>query len=310
MKNLKIFLFSFLIVSLSVWGINIWRRNLDYNFDKDNYLTAQLISPEKDVSDFLKTKLKNLDINAKSAILVLLDKNGKEKIIFQKNINDKLPIASLTKLMAIAVFIENFDINQSVRISYRAVNQKEFFGNYKAGEILKAKDLILSSIIESSNDAVYALAEKSGFVDYFVALMNLKAKEIGMENTYFYNPSGIEEDDSKNINISTAEDLSKLAIYFINNSSLLNIISKAESDIFLYNGKFHHKAITNNQFLKNPYIFNGFRIIGGKTGTEKIAGECLLLILENQNGDHLISVILNAQDRFQEARKIIGALIN
>ncbi len=314
MKKIKIFSLILLV------GIGIvFFANSEKNYFKfSSILTAQIsdvFNKNLEKNENLKTENQEKnniessmpEINAESAISVLLLNNGEKKILYQKNINERLSIASLTKLFTVDVFIENFDINQLVKISKKAVDQEGILGEYKEGEVFKAKDLIFSSLLESSNDAVYALAEKAGSVDYFVGFMNLKAKRLNLNDTYFINPTGLEENNNSLFNYSTANDLSKFVIYLIkNNPLILEIISKNNYDIFSANGNFHHKAINTNKFLESPYFFENFKLIGGKTGLEEKAGECLLLIFEDENNNYLINIVLNADNRFEESLKLFN----
>lgn len=308
--RLKFFLASFILSLPLWWGINVFAGKLE-NFlflqeisKNPQILTAQLSS--KITEPVRIQNQENLDIQAKSAISVLITPNGERKILFKKNIQERLPIASLTKLMAADVFLENFDINQPVKISKKAIAQPEDFGGFRAGEVFTARDLIYSSLIESSNDAIYALAEIVG-EEGFAGLMNLEAKYLGLENTYFVNPAGIEPDNpDDSLNFSTVEDLIKLATHLLDKPIILEAISTAEFDINLYNGNFHHKAITTNKLLKSPYFFgDDLEIIGGKTGWDSQAGGCLLLILKDKKNNYLINVVLGTDDRFGEMEKLI-----
>ncbi len=306
----KIFLIS-LIISLPFWwGINVFAGKLE-NFlflqeisKNPQILTAQLSS--KITEPVRIQNQDNLDIQAKSAISVLITPNGERKILFKKNIQERLPIASLAKLMAADVVLENFDLDQPVKISKEAIAQKEDFGNFKSGEVFTVKDILYSSLIESSNDATYALVEKFG-KEGFVALMNLEAKYLGLNNTYFINPTGLDPDNPDELsNYSTAEDLVNLTIHILNKPLIKEIISTPEFNLYLANGKFHHKIITTNKLLEPPSSLNGWKIIGGKTGWEFEAGGCLLLILKDKRtNSYLINVILGADGRFEEMIKLV-----
>lgn len=328
-RNLKFFLVSFLLSLPFWWGINIFQKNLEsffysLEFEKNppsfftpldsKYLTGQVVQIAQnypEVSEYKTSEyrecsegenLQNPSIAAAASISVEIDPGGREKVLFEKNAAQKMPIASLTKLMTAIIASEFYHDSHRIEISKAAVSQPEESGNLTVGEILQVKDLLCCMLIESSNDAAFALSEPAstaGFTD----LMNLKAKELGLNNTYFFNPAGIDLDDStEESNYSTAQDLAKLTKYLLaEHPEILNILSKKEYDLYLENGVLHHTLENTNQLLGEIP-----EIIGGKTGYTEEAGGCLLLILKGKEpGTYLINVILNSQDRFGEMRQLI-----
>ena len=166
---------------------------------------------------------------------------------------------------------------------------------------MQAKDLLYIMLIESSNDAAFALAEVIG-VKGFVDLMNLKAKDMGLEDTRFFEPTGLDpEDPAQPVNYSSAQDLVKLGKYLLSeHPEILETLGKKEYPLYLENGVFHHTLQNTNELLGEiPGI------IAGKTGFTERAGGCLILILEGKNpGTYLINVILNSPDKFEDMRKL------
>jgi len=248
--------------------------------------------------------LEKLEIGAKSAISLWVDDNFLHKrILFGKNISEQLPIASLTKLMTAFVVIENYNLDQTVSISKEAVAQSEYAGNFKAGENFSVRNLLYSVLMESSNDAAYALAEvisPSAFVD----LMNLEKKNIlgqNNKNTFFVNPTGLDSENNETIGYSTAEDLAELASYFLKKTRLIFEISSLPSlDLYSSNGVFHHKILNTDELLGElPDV------VGGKTGNTEKAGGCLILIQKSPNKEgYLVNIILGSEDRFGEMEKL------
>ena len=243
-----------------------------------------------------------LDISAQSAISVWTDFAQPEKVLFSKNNQRKLPVASITKLMTALVVVENFDLSKKIQISADAVNQtdepeKEIL---KAGEIFYAGDLLNAMLIGSDNAASYALAESIG-VDKFVSLMNNKAKELGLLDTSFSDSSGLGV-----VNFSTAQDMAKLAGHLLKDKkAVFMITTMPDFDLYTADGKILHKISNTNKLLNDPKLSK--RIIGSKTGTTRTAGECLLLITKALNNKgYLINVILNSESRFQEMPEIIN----
>lgn len=301
--RLKLFLISFL-ASLSFWLF----VNLSYQQLENFYLTKKIsqASLSSNLLYQIKTKkinelkkLKLAKISAESAISVYFSKNGKEIVIYKKNPNKKLHIASLTKLVSTIVAKEFYKKSEQIVITKESVLQAGAQGFFRVGDKFLLEDLLKSALIESSNDAIFAIAQKIG-EDNFVALMNLKIKSIGAKDSYFVNPTGLQE--SKNGgNYSTVKDLVKIGKYLIkNHPELIKILSLKKAPIYLANGKFHHLA-KNTNLLLNKYP----QIIAGKTGWTSLAGGCLLEILKVKNG-FLVAVLLNSKKRFDDMEKILN----
>ncbi|MEK7124645.1 MAG: serine hydrolase [Patescibacteria group bacterium] len=235
-------------------------------------------------------------IYAKSALSVEFNKSG-ENILFAKNQNIKLPIASLAKLMTALVVLENYDLSWQAEISPQTMEQEGVQGVLKEGEVLSVENLLYIMLIESSNRAAFALSEILG-TDKFTGLMNLKAEEIGLESTDFKDATGLNADS-----YSTAGDIYKLSRYLFENYPLFSkIISLEEYELYLPSGAFHHKLENTNKLLKE---FKN--IIGGKTGFTLRAKGCFMAIQENkERGTHSIHVILGSDNREGEMRKLIS----
>ena len=236
-----------------------------------------------------------LEIGAQAAISVKSDLRGTNTIIFQKNSDIKMPIASLTKLMTAVVVSNNYDLSQKITVSAEADLQFPAKRDIKLGDALPAGNLLEIMLIESSNRAAYALAEAVG-MEYFVELMNIEAKKIGMENTIFTDSTGLSSG-----NISTAKDLVNLAEYILKNYPRLAHISKTK---YFYTPGFGSTINTNELLDEIPGI------VFGKTGFTDEAKGCLLLVVINQNdNNYFINVVLGAEDRFDEMRKIVNLIL-
>ena len=217
----KILLISF-IVSLPFWfGVNILTGRLEnFLFLKEISKNPELFKAEamgqikQDSLPQRKSEIPELEIWARGAVSILKTKSGEKKILFQKNIQEIMPIASLTKLMTADVILENFDLDQVVSISKDAVNQKEYIGGYQEGQTLMIRDLLFSSLVESSNDAMYSITQIAK-TEGFVALMNLEAKSIGLNNTFFINPTGLDPEKEEQGNYSTPIDLAELTFHIL-----------------------------------------------------------------------------------------------
>ena len=246
-------------------------------------------------------QVEDLEIKAKAAVSVEVAKTGQKKFLFKKNARKTLPIASLTKLMTALIVLENYDLDQTVVISEKAATIEGDINNLRVGERFYVKDLLYSLLMESNNATAQALAEIMGEKE-FVKLMNLKAKEMNLKNTYFSNPTGLDPDDPKVVpNYSSAEDLTTLAFHLLKKPLIWEISRTKEFELYETNGVFHHKIENNNELLGTD-----LKIFGGKTGWTPMAGGCLLLILENPKNDTLlINVILGSENRFEEMKKMI-----
>ncbi len=302
--KLKYFLISFLVSLPFWWGINIFQKNLEgfiyakiIEKNPPRFLTAQT-SLNLPSYYFLKPGIPKPEVLAQSALLTAITKDGKEQIIFQKEKGAKIPIASLSKLMTAVIAAEFYKPDLKTKISNKAIEQPEVIGFLNPGEILKIQDLLYIALIESSNDAAHALAEVIG-VEGFVSLMNLKSEELGLKNTYFFNPTGI--DQGQFTNYSTTEDLKELSRYLLKKPLILKILSEKEYPLYLDNRYFHHILYNTNELLKEVP-----EIIAGKTGYTAEAGGCLLLILKKEKPEiYFIAIVLNSSDRFGDARKLI-----
>ncbi len=239
-------------------------------------------------------KLKNLEIDAKAVISVKVDSQGNEKILFEKNSEEPLPIASLTKLMtALVVFDlnETYYPSQLITITKEAVLQEgsSKYSDLRIGEELSVEELLHIMLIESSNDAAFALSQPLG-QEGFEGVMDLYARNLGLLNTQFANPTGLESDNPEAPkNFSTAKDLSKLAKYILKNyPQIFEITNKRSYEVLKPDGSVHHFIPQNTNELLGEIP----EIIGGKTGWSPEAGGCLLLVLKNsRDNNYYINVI-------------------
>ncbi|MBZ9578723.1 D-alanyl-D-alanine carboxypeptidase [Patescibacteria group bacterium] len=301
-KNLKYFLITFLISLPFWWGTNLLERNLeDLFFWQEVMKHPQVFIAQVNFGGIkknfeFKEETENLQIKADSAISVWLDLKNQEKILFEKEIDKTLLIASLTKLMTANVVLEYYpDLSQTIEISREAVFQEENSGNLQIGERLSVENLLYIMLIESSNDASYSLAERIG-EEGFVDLMNLEAKYLGMENSHFIDSTGISPE-----NQSSVKDLVALTKQLLEKPLIWEILEKSEFDLYGPDGIFHHKLLNTNELLGEIP-----KILGGKTGFLPEAKGCFLLVLETpKNKGFLINVILGAENKFEEMEKLI-----
>lgn len=238
-------------------------------------------------------------LNVRSAIVY---DSASEKMLFGENPDTKLPIASLTKLMTAIVVIEDANLDDVVEIKKTAIekSKKEGGGNdLYEGEKIKAVDLLKVMLIESSNVAAYALAEhlEESYKINLVEKMNEKAKALEMNDTFFTEAAGLDDQDS----FSTSQDLIKLMKYSFKYDNLYGILRIQEAEIVSIDGRLRHQILNTNKLL--GILFN---IVGGKTGFTELAGGSMVLVTESPHpGSRLITVVLGSNDRFNDAQKLV-----
>ncbi|MCL5071191.1 MAG: D-alanyl-D-alanine carboxypeptidase [Actinobacteria bacterium] len=230
-----------------------------------------------------------IDITAEAAIIMDYDSG---KILWEKNSNEKLFPASITKIMTGIVAIENItDLNEIVEISRNASGKNSSFFPFKRGDRISIMDLLKAALINSNNNATIAIAEYiSGNEKDFVKLMNEKAKEIGALDTFFQNTNGL--DTKYPEHKTTARDLAIIAKYSMNNELFRKIIS-IKNDYITINDK------KVDIFNTNILLFFDY-IKGIKTGFTENAGYCLVLYSERQ-GLKLITVVLKSEENKRAA---------
>ena len=219
--------------------------------------------------------------SAQSAIV--MTSNG--RTLYEKNADSRALIASTTKLMTAIVTLENARLNELVDITEECCNIEGSSMYLKAGERYTVKELLLGLLLVSGNDAAQALAlHVAGSPEAFAGLMNAKAKELGMEDSHFENPHGLDAQS----HYSTARDMAKLMCYCMENESFRELCSTRSCLI---------KGLTlvNHNKLLDMYP----DCIGGKTGYTQAAGRCLVSCCERK-GLRLICVTLSAPDDWND----------
>lgn len=237
-----------------------------------------------------------IDIVAESAVIVDYETGD---ILWGENSSKLMYPASTTKMLSSIVAIENIDnFEEIIKISKNASGRNHSAFRFRTGDKISLLDLLKAALIISHNNASIALAEYvSGNVEDFVKLMNIKAKEIGAENSFFQNTNGL--DDNFPHHKSTAIDLAKIASYCMKNKLFSEIVNTGEDTIKINDKEIE---ITNtNKLLNYDYIK------GIKTGYTINAGFCRAVYSEKENLK-LITVILNSskEEREKDALKLLN----
>lgn len=208
------------------------------------------------------------------------------RILYEKNGNEKRAMASTTKIMTLLVALEYGDLEQIVTVSERAAGQPKVNMNMKAGETFRLRDLLYAMMLVSYNDAAMAVAEAvGGSCEEFCYLMNLKARELGADQTHFSTPNGLDAED----HYSTAVDMATIARAAFQDQDAMEIMQTMTYTIEQNEMNSRSVALQN----KNPLLSSYTAAVGGKTGFTSKAGLCLVGMAE-KDGVQLISVVLGS----------------
>ncbi|MFC1686647.1 D-alanyl-D-alanine carboxypeptidase family protein [Patescibacteria group bacterium] len=285
----------------NIWGTTQeWfsdRLNLDQpvmaESESINVSDPSVYSPPK------KTNQKSIKpfVKAKSAIAVD-QKSG--QILYQKDENTKLPIASITKLMTALVVIDENSLTEKVIVSKKDTQTEGVKMWLYPGEKIRIRDLLKGLLVHSAADAAQTLARHtSGNEKKFVETMNTKAKLLGLENTQFVSPTGLNGNGGDNY--STAKEISDLARVALENNFIQKTVNIENTTVHSTDGNIPHELENTNKLL-NSYL----DIRGIKTGYTKEAGECLVTLAQGSNRkEKVITVVLDSPDRFQESKVIV-----
>ena len=228
------------------------------------------------------------DVNAKSA--VLMDYNT-GTILYDKNADEALPPASVTKVMTLLLIMEaidegNLSLDEEVSVSEHAASMGGSQVYLEPGESMKTEDLLKSIIIASANDAALTLAERvAGSEEAFVSRMNERAAELGMKNTNFENVTGL--DDNTTNHVISARDIAIMSRELMNHKKIFDY-----STIWMDSIRDGAFGLTNTNRLIRFY--NG--ATGLKTGSTSKAKLCISATAERE-GLHLIAVIMGSETR-------------
>ncbi|MFS0863502.1 D-alanyl-D-alanine carboxypeptidase family protein [Fredinandcohnia sp. 179-A 10B2 NHS] len=238
----------------------------------------------------LPQKASAVSVSAKSAILIEQESG---RILFEKNAYSKMRIASITKIMTAILAVESGKLDDMVKVSEKAVYTEGSSLYLKPNEKIKLEHLVYGLMLRSGNDSAVAIAEHvGGSLDGFVFLMNQKAAEIGMQNTEFANPHGL--DDHEN-HYSTAYDMAILTQYAMQNEKFREIfgtkVYKAPNPTEKWDRVWRNK----NKLLTKLYPYS----TGGKTGYTKRAKRTLVSTA-SKDGVNLIAVTINASSDWND----------
>ena len=266
-----------------------------YSNAKDN---RKIIERENKIIEIGK-KLDKIDIQAK-AVSIFDISSG--EFIYGRNEKVSLPLASLTKIMAISIALQNLPEETIIEIPAEAIGQNGDVSLF-SGEKWKLGDLAKLTLISSSNDGAYAIAKN---ITDIILKMSERAKKIGMENTLFLNPTGLDVDANNAGAYASARDVNIMADYALKalpeifNSTILTEINLKSESGFMHNVK-------NTDIILNKIP----NLLFSKTGFTSLAGGNLTVIFKNKEGHEIaITVLGSTQDgRFSDMEKLVNMLL-
>lgn len=250
--------------------------------------TNEMLDIEQELKENISIETASRDtssLNLNSRSCVVIDRLTKT-ILYGKNEYNKVKMASTTKIMTGIVIIENCDLNTTVEVSKKAAGTAGSRLGLKTGDKITIRDLLYGLLLCSGNDAAVALAEATaGSIPGFSDLMNKKAKDLGLTNTHFESPHGLDSDG----HYTTAYELALLSDYALKNNTFLNIVGTKNYTITI-NG--YPKNLSNTNELLGS--LNG--VYGVKTGFTNGANRCLVTACKRGNMD-IICVVLGADTK-------------
>lgn len=237
----------------------------------------------------------NAENFCKASVVV---ESSSKRVLSEKNKDEKLPMASTTKIMTALVTLENAkNLDEIIKIDDRAVGIEGTSIYLRKGEEMTVRELLFGLMLPSGNDASLALAYHigNGNFEEFVNMMNSMAQKLNLKNTHFANPHGLDQES----HYTSAYDLALITIEAMKHKDFRDIVSTKNIQI------------TGNKEVGNRFLRNKQRLLktlegcnGVKTGFTDNAGRCLVTSC-NRNGMELISVVLNCPNMFEESARLI-----
>ena len=237
----------------------------------------------------------DLELQARSAVILDFESN---RTLFSKNPDEKLPMASITKIMTALVVLDTYTNLETVITIPEAATKSNGSRMYLyAGESLTVRNLLKGLLINSANDVALTFALRiGGSTDKFAQMMNAKATQLGLFSTHFVNPTGFDDPG----HYSTARDIANLTRIGLMDPTFAEIVSVSKTTVYDVTRKFSHELKNTNE-LVGRYT----NVIGVKTGTTEEAGQSLVASARGDSGQEVIAVLLNSPDRFEEGKRAL-----
>lgn len=223
------------------------------------------------------------------------------EVIYAENADEKLPMASTTKIMTALLLCENADLNEEITVTADMLRVEGSSMGLLAGDRVTYHDLLYGMMLASGNDAANVTAISiAGTVEKFAEMMNKKAEELGLKSTHFVTPSGLDADG----HYTTARELALLAAYALKNEDFAKAAA-SETAVLNYGNPPYRRSLTNhNKILK---LFDG--AVGVKTGFTKKSGRCLVSAAR-RDGKLAVAVTLNDPDDWNDHANLLDYGLN
>lgn len=234
------------------------------------------------------------EITAKGAVVLDADTG---EVLFSKNENERLPMASTTKIMSALLVIERGELDEQFIVDSEAIKTEGSSMGLQEGDTVTLRELCCGMLLPSGNDAANAAAVRvAGSVEGFVDMMNERAAELGLENTHFVTPSGL--DDYTDEHYSTAYDMAKLAAEAIKQPVFCEICSSASMPVEFGDPPYKRVLYNTNKLLGSCE-----GVFGVKTGFTDKAGRCLVSACM-RDSKTLICVTLNDRNDWEDHKAL------
>ena len=268
-------------VSLIIFIVILANNICFANIDDDEVIDINEI--KKETIEAVSKNTEELKLNSK--IGLIFDRNSKT-ILYEKNGLKQVPMASTTKIMTAIVVLENANLDDIVTISKKAAGTGGSRLGLKTNDKITVHDILYGLMLKSGNDAAVALAEHvGGGIDGFAELMNKKASEMGLVNSHFVTPHGLDQEK----HYTTAYELACMADYALNIPKFREIVGSKKYNITI-NAR---SSLIGNT---NELLGNLYGVYGVKTGFTNGAGRCLVTACKRDDID-IITVVLSANTK-------------
>ena len=273
------------------------------------YFASNLCVTDADVQD--------IEADTEDALAACFFNLDEKKVLYAKNIHERMYPASTTKIMTALVALDKGDLDAQTTVSKEAITFSESgvsTAKLKEGDVLTLRQLLYALLTVSANDAANVIAEQiAGSQDAFVEMMNQEAQKIGATNTHFVNANGLHSED----HYTTAYDLYLMFNAAMQHEEFLQMLQEKE-----YQTSYQAadgttvEAVwsTTNQFTKGDVtVPDGVTAVGGKTGTTTAAMSCLVQLFEDAQGEQYVAIILGCKERgilYQEMQTFLSNLNN
>lgn len=238
---------------------------------------------------------KDISPPALSAHAILIKDMATGIVLYQKDASQRVPIASVTKIMTALLGSEYFKANQTLTVSDSVAISGSKIGLTR-GEVITFRSLLYGMLLNSGNDAAYAIAENyPGGVLGFVSAMNKKAAQLNLPNTHFDNPAGFDSPRQ----FSSAYDIAVITQEALKDYQLSRVVATKDTEVTSVDKKYKHTLRNLNVLLSKV---SG--VLGVKTGYTEGAKENLVTLVERE-GNKVLIVVLGSDNRFGESTKLI-----